>query len=50
MAKRRSDLLGIYGKDKALADNKRIRYRQDAVINASMKLGFPISQYILYKQ
>ena len=34
--------LGIYGQDKALADNKGRRFRQVAVINASMKLGFPI--------
>ena len=45
-----SDFLGIYGQDKTLADNKGKRFRQDAVINASMRFGFPISQYILYKQ
>ena len=41
--------MGVYGQDKALADNKGRRYREDTVINASMKLVFPISQFILYK-
>ena len=34
--------LGIYGQDKALADNKGKICQKDAVINASMKLDFTI--------
>ena len=39
----------IYGKDKTLADNKGEKCRQDAVINALMKLGFQY-QNIYFKK
>ena len=42
--------MDIYGQDSALADNKGISYRQDAVINVSIWLGVPMSQELLYKK